>query len=112
MYLFVSVFIAENQKFESLHRIMGTLEQVFMQLFNQINARKIQGEFNSFSGILDNWLFLVIMLVEVGGQVLIVQFGGPVFNTQGGLTAEQPLGVGEPCQFELPCHYPQKPSIE
>jgi magnesium-transporting ATPase (P-type) len=32
---------------------------VFMQLFNQINARKIYGEFNSFSGIFDNAMFLV-----------------------------------------------------
>lgn len=32
---------------------------VFMQLFNQINARKIYGEFNSFTGILDNAMFLV-----------------------------------------------------
>lgn len=32
---------------------------VLMQLFNQINARKIYGEFNSFTGIFDNPMFLV-----------------------------------------------------
>ena len=56
-----------------------------MQLFNQINARKIHGECNSFSGILSNPLFLLIMALEGAGQVFIVQYGGAVFSVEGGL---------------------------
>lgn len=65
---------------------------VMMQLFNQINARKLssQGpEWNSFKGILDNSIFLFIMGIEFGGQVIMVQIAGIVFKTDGGLTIEQ-----------------------
>ena len=62
---------------------------VFMQLFNQINARKINGEFNSFSGILDNAMFLIIMLLEAAGQFVCVEVGGAVFSVSGGLTGAQ-----------------------
>ena len=60
-----------------------------MQLFNQINARKIHGECNSFSGILSNPLFLLIMALEGAGQVFIVQYGGAVFSVEGGLDGTQ-----------------------
>ena len=60
-----------------------------MQLFNQINARKIHGECNSFAGILSNPLFLLIMALEGAGQVFIVQYGGAVFSVEGGLDGTQ-----------------------
>lgn len=73
---------------------------VMMQLFNQVNARKIYGEKNSFAGILDNKLFLLIMAAEFGGQVLMVEAAGVVFKTTGGLSLIQwgvclVLGAGE-----------------
>ena len=46
---------------------------VFMQIFNEINARKIHGEQNVFSGIHRNWLFLAIMVFQVAFQVLWVE---------------------------------------
>lgn len=46
---------------------------VMMQIFNEINARKVHGERNVFSGIFTNKLFLAIavgtLLVQVGQYV-------------------------------------------
>ena len=53
------------------------------QIFNEVNARKIHGERNVFSGIWRNWIFLVIMLGQVTVQIIIVQFGDIVFSTSG-----------------------------
>ena len=57
---------------------------VFMQLFNEINARKIHGEWNVFSGIHRNIVFLCVVVGQVSVQILIVQVGffiGIIFNT-------------------------------
>ena len=40
-----------------------------MQLFNQINARKINDELNVFSGIIQSHLFMYIWILEAGLQV-------------------------------------------
>ncbi|XP_060766534.1 plasma membrane calcium-transporting ATPase 2 isoform X3 [Neoarius graeffei] len=53
---------------------------VMMQLFNEINARKIHGERNVFDGILRNPIFCTIVLGTFGIQIVIVQFGGKPFS--------------------------------
>ncbi|XP_073794584.1 plasma membrane calcium-transporting ATPase 3b isoform X1 [Danio rerio] len=72
---------------------------VLMQLFNEINARKIHGERNVFDGIFANPIFCSIVLGTFGVQVVIVQFGGKPFSCAP-LNVEQWLwclfvGVGE-----------------
>ncbi|XP_073456260.1 plasma membrane calcium-transporting ATPase 3 isoform X5 [Aquarana catesbeiana] len=72
---------------------------VMMQLFNEINARKIHGERNVFDGIFANLIFCSIVLGTFGVQILIVQFGGKPFSCAP-LNAQQWLwclfvGVGE-----------------
>ncbi len=42
---------------------------VHVQLFNQINARKINDEINVFSGIIHSHLFIYIWILEAGLQV-------------------------------------------
>lgn len=49
---------------------------VLMQLFNQLNARKIHGESNVFSGVMDNKYFLAIMGIEFFMQVFMVEMPG------------------------------------
>lgn len=50
---------------------------VFMQLFNQINARKLGAtEYNVFSGFFNNWLFLFIVVLTFVIQIAMVEFGG------------------------------------
>ncbi|XP_073675730.1 plasma membrane calcium-transporting ATPase 3a isoform X4 [Garra rufa] len=53
---------------------------VLMQLFNEINARKIHGERNVFDGIFSNPIFCSIVLGTFAIQFVIVQFGGKPFS--------------------------------
>ncbi|XP_067096843.1 plasma membrane calcium-transporting ATPase 3a isoform X2 [Osmerus mordax] len=53
---------------------------VLMQLFNEINARKIHGERNVFDGIFSNPIFCSIVLGTFAMQFVIVQFGGKPFS--------------------------------
>mmetsp|Transcript_43410 Transcript_43410/g.88814 ORF Transcript_43410/g.88814 Transcript_43410/m.88814 type:complete len:1057 (+) Transcript_43410:288-3458(+) len=63
---------------------------VMMQLFNQINARKIHGEMNVFEGVFQNKYFLWIMGGEFLLQFLMVQTPG--INTAMGCTGLSFLG--------------------
>ncbi|KAM9758851.1 plasma membrane calcium-transporting ATPase 2-like isoform 3-T6 [Menidia menidia] len=72
---------------------------VMMQLFNEINARKIHGERNVFEGIYKNPIFCSVVLGTFLLQILIVQFGGKPFSCTA-LTIDQWLwcvfiGLGE-----------------
>ena len=50
---------------------------VFMQLFNQINARKLgANDYNVFAGFFNNWMFLMICVLTFIIQTLMVQYGG------------------------------------
>ncbi|XP_068459236.1 plasma membrane calcium-transporting ATPase 1-like isoform X2 [Clinocottus analis] len=53
---------------------------VQMQIFNEINARKIHGERNVFDGILKNPVFCSILMGTFVIQIVIVQFGGKPFS--------------------------------
>ncbi|XP_039998009.1 plasma membrane calcium-transporting ATPase 1a isoform X1 [Xiphias gladius] len=53
---------------------------VMMQLFNEINARKIHGERNVFDGIFNNPIFCSIVFGTFIIQIVIVQFGGKPFS--------------------------------
>ena len=55
---------------------------VYMQVFNSINARKLQkDEYNVFTGIFGNWLYLLIQGIIVIGQIILVTFGGRAVRT-------------------------------
>lgn len=48
-----------------------------MQLFNQINARKIEkGENNVFSGMFNNWMFVAVLVLTLVIQVCMVELAG------------------------------------
>lgn len=65
---------------------------VFMQVFNSINARKLQkDEYNVFSGIMGNWLYLLIQTIIVVGQMILVTFGGRAVRTH-------PLSIVQHCE--------------
>ena len=53
---------------------------VFMQIFNELNARRVHGEQNVFEGIHRNLIFVVIMAVQVTFQILWVEI--PVLNSE------------------------------
>eukprot|EP00357_Protocruzia_adherens_P024550 CAMPEP_0114973420 /NCGR_PEP_ID=MMETSP0216-20121206/943_1 /TAXON_ID=223996 /ORGANISM="Protocruzia adherens, Strain Boccale" /LENGTH=200 /DNA_ID=CAMNT_0002333907 /DNA_START=430 /DNA_END=1032 /DNA_ORIENTATION=+ len=50
---------------------------VFMQVFNEVNARKLKlDEFNIFKNFFNNFLFLLIQGLTIAVQILLVQYGG------------------------------------
>ncbi|GAA6015853.1 hypothetical protein JCM10207_008818 [Rhodosporidiobolus poonsookiae] len=53
---------------------------VFSQIFNMLNARRLDRKLNVFTGIWRNPYYLVIFLIMVGGQAIIVNFGGAAFH--------------------------------
>jgi Ca2+ transporting ATPase len=70
---------------------------VFMQVFNEINSRKLgEREFNVFAGFFNNWLFTLILILTIAVQVVLVQYGGfpvrctPLTQVQHGIC----LGIG------------------
>ena len=54
---------------------------VLMQLFNQINSRKLHHEWNLFKGVAGSKLFIIIVLLEASIQVCIIFFGSIWFHT-------------------------------
>eukprot|EP00826_Nyctotherus_ovalis_P039517 TRINITY_DN3807_c0_g1_i4.p1 TRINITY_DN3807_c0_g1~~TRINITY_DN3807_c0_g1_i4.p1 ORF type:complete len:135 (-),score=40.12 TRINITY_DN3807_c0_g1_i4:66-470(-) len=63
---------------------------VFLQLFNQINARRLSNELNIFKGFFSNWISVGVFAAEVVLQVIITEFTGYVFSVcLKGLTWQQ-----------------------
>jgi len=54
---------------------------VFLQIFNEINCRRIDDTLNVFKNIWGNWIFIAVQVVVVVCQFLIVTFGGIAFKT-------------------------------
>ena len=54
---------------------------VCMELFNEINSRRINNEMNIFEGIMKNPMFWFIFILSVVLQYLLVQFVGTFFST-------------------------------
>ncbi|KAL7581414.1 hypothetical protein ACA910_021998 [Epithemia clementina (nom. ined.)] len=80
----------EDRDENSVHYTIIFNAFVWMQLFNEVNCRKLKGEFNVFKGIFRNPLFCGILLVTAGLQALIVEFGSLAFSvSEDGLDAEQ-----------------------
>jgi hypothetical protein len=48
---------------------------VFLQIFNLINARVINDDWNVFKGIQNNMMFIGVWIGIAAGQVIIVQVG-------------------------------------
>jgi Cation transporting ATPase, C-terminus len=46
---------------------------IFMQVFNEINSRKILDEYNVLAGLASSPIFVAVIVITVGLQILIVQ---------------------------------------
>lgn len=70
----------EKTEFDELQTaIFNTF--VWMQIFNQYNNRRLDNKFNIFEGIQRNYFFVGIQIIIVGGQIIIIEFGGQAFST-------------------------------
>nr|CCA14985.1 plasma membrane calcium ATPase putative [Albugo laibachii Nc14] len=54
---------------------------VWMQLFNELNCRKIHDEVNIFDGITKNRFFIYLAVLQVVMQIVLVEWTGRFFNT-------------------------------
>mmetsp|Transcript_10066 Transcript_10066/g.24439 ORF Transcript_10066/g.24439 Transcript_10066/m.24439 type:complete len:1172 (-) Transcript_10066:224-3739(-) len=81
--------IDEDNGVISIHYTLIFNSFVWMQLFNEINCRKLKGECNVFEGVFDNPIFCSILMGTSVVQVIFVQFGGKAFHVaDGGLSGE------------------------
>ncbi len=56
---------------------------VWLQLWNQFNARKINGEMNIFKNLFSNHMFMTIWFITIFVQVIVVEFAGSFADTTG-----------------------------
>ncbi|RKP37646.1 PMCA-type calcium-translocating P-type ATPase [Dimargaris cristalligena] len=54
---------------------------VFLQVFNELNCRRIDDTLNVFENLHRDYGFLLVQVAVVGAQALIVTFGGMAFGT-------------------------------
>jgi len=64
------------KKEKSVHYTLIFNTFVWMQLFNEVNSRCLEGEVNVFRGIEKNALFCGILSITVVLQIIMVEFGG------------------------------------
>merc|ERR1711990_560952 len=64
---------------------------ILMNLFNAVNCRVVAiSELNVFSTLFDNWIFLIILAIEIFLQQVMINFGSQNLTTAAAL-----LGTGE-----------------
>ena len=67
---------------------------VWLQIFNELNNRRLDNKLNIFESIHRNWFFIVINAIMVGGQVLIIFVGSEAFKIAALDGKEWGLSVG------------------
>jgi len=92
----------------SIHYTMIFNALVFMTLFNQVNSRKLEGEWHVWGGLLGNSIFIGIWMFELVLQIIMISVGGrPLAVAKDGLDKEQwvvciAFGLGTiPWQFAI-----------
>lgn len=75
----MSIFSYELHQRTELNTIVFN-SFVWMQVFNQVNNRRLDNKFNIFEGIHRNPWFLGINCIMVGGQIMIIFVGGRAFG--------------------------------
>jgi len=90
-----SIFVMDGWEEKSVHHFTLVFNVfVWMQLFNEINSRKCNDEFNVFEGFFTNWIYHTILIITIGFQILMVQVFGPFAETTGLTGAEWGICIG------------------
>ncbi|KAI0925597.1 hypothetical protein AcV5_008291 [Taiwanofungus camphoratus] len=79
-FLGTQIFRFDHQSNASIVQTVVFNIFVFAQIFNSINCRRLDNRLNIFEGVLDNYYFIGITLIEIGVQILIVFVGGAAFQ--------------------------------
>jgi len=81
--------VEKSSKENSEHYTLIFNVFVWMQLFNEINCRNLNGEFNVFKGFFKNWLFPFVLGSTAVIQVVMIQYGSHALHVhEGGLSLE------------------------
>lgn len=75
----MSIFSYEMHQRTELNTIVFN-SFVWMQIFNELNNRRLDNQFNVFEGIHRNFWFIGINCIMIGGQIMIVFVGGQAFS--------------------------------
>jgi len=79
--------VEKDEQKNSIHYTFIFNTFVWMQLFNEVNSRSLDGSINVFKGIHRNPLFCGILIVTAVLQVIMVEFGGKAMHvTDDGLS--------------------------
>jgi Ca2+-transporting ATPase len=78
--LYLGPSVTKNVSNEELQTLVFNVF-VWLQLFNEINCRRLDNHLNIFQGIHRNVYFTAIFILTAVLQVIIVQFGGAAFQT-------------------------------
>ncbi|KAI0987719.1 hypothetical protein GJ496_009998 [Pomphorhynchus laevis] len=102
-------------KYPSEHFTIVFNSFVLMTLFNEINARKLHGERNVFTGVFSNWIFVAVWLGCVILQITIIMIGDIAVSVVR-LRADQWMwciffGIGSLIYGQLLAFVPVKPFI-
>jgi Ca2+-transporting ATPase len=98
----------DNPTEDQIHQCEETMQEktnsmvfntfIWMQLFNEINARRINDEYDVFRGIFRTWIFPSVWIITVGLQVVImvVEPVGNIFKVepQSGLEWGVAIAIG------------------
>ncbi|KAK0391528.1 hypothetical protein NLU13_1028 [Sarocladium strictum] len=69
---------------------------VWLQIFNELNSRRLDNGFNCFAGLQRNPYFICINLFMVGCQIAIMFVGGKVFSVTGMTGVQWAISVALP----------------
>jgi Ca2+-transporting ATPase len=73
--------LSDSKEDEVVLRTLVFNAFVFLQVFNEINCRRIDDNLNVFKNIFHNHIFIIVQIVVILGQFGIVEFGGVAFGT-------------------------------
>ncbi|PRP86215.1 P-type ATPase [Planoprotostelium fungivorum] len=76
-----AAYEVEERNYETRRSTVIFNTFVFMQLFNELNARKLEDELNMLKDIKSSYLFIGIFFITAIVQAIIVEFGGEFSKT-------------------------------
>jgi P-type Ca2+ transporter type 2C len=85
---FSSVCLDSCLEYSWVHGSMIFNAFVFCQVFNEYNSKNIYSDWNIFTSILENPIFIMVSIVTVGLQIMLIEAAGPFMSTS-------PLTLGQ-----------------
>ncbi|CAI4216842.1 unnamed protein product [Parascedosporium putredinis] len=83
-----------NEQENTSHKTLVFNTFVWLQIFNELNNRRLDNKLNIFEGITRNYFFVIMNCIMVGGQILIIFKGGQAFQIRPLNGKEWGLSIG------------------